>query len=138
MHHLLHNVIMHELAISSLCWPLILLHHVPNRFLFVLHHVSSISAGFQLIFSLPNEWAWPCFGLPLPLSNPSLQTGSRKSWIQATAHISGGQNYCTFGSHRINSRLLVFYPFFNCNGSITVTSHHYFECNEMVTSYHKK
>ncbi len=66
-----------DALLNTQCWPLILLHHVLNRFLFVLHHVSSISAGFQLIFSLPNRKAPPCFGLPFPLSCPSLQTSSR-------------------------------------------------------------
>jgi hypothetical protein len=33
--------------------------------------------------------AWPCLGLPLP----SLQTGSRKSWIQAIVHISVRHRY---------------------------------------------
>jgi hypothetical protein len=89
MHYLIHNVIMNELAISSFCWPLHLPHHVPNRFLFVLHHVSSIFARFQLIFPLTNMQAWPCLGLPLS----SLQTGSRKSWIQAIAHLSVGHRY---------------------------------------------
>ncbi len=95
-HYLIHNVILNELAISSLCWPLILPHHVPNRFLVVLHHVSSISAGFQLFFFSPiGGPAWPCLGLPLPLSRLSLQTvpGSPRSrqlpvFLLGTVHLN--------------------------------------------------
>ncbi len=87
-HYLTHNVIFNELAIFSLYWPLILQHHVLNRFLVVLHHISSISAGSQLSFSRPNRWAWPCLGLPLLPTCFCLRTGSKKFWIQAITHIS--------------------------------------------------
>jgi hypothetical protein len=91
-HCLIHDVILNEMAISSLCCPLILPHHVPNRFLFILHHVSFISAGFQLIFSRSNRRAWPCLSLPLPLPCFCLRTGSRKFWIQEITHISVGHS----------------------------------------------
>jgi hypothetical protein len=69
---LLHNVIMNELAIFSLFWPLILSHHVSNGFPFVPHYVSSISAGFQLVFPFSTRQAWPRHSPLLPLSHPSV------------------------------------------------------------------
>jgi hypothetical protein len=69
--------------VFSLCWPLILLHHVPNMFLLVSCHVSPISARFQLTLFPKTGWAWPCV-CPLP------QTGSRKLWIQTTACFLSG------------------------------------------------
>ncbi len=58
----------------SLCWPLILLHHVSST----SSHIFPISAGFQLTL-------FPRVGRAGFLTPLCPQTGSRKFWIQATA-----------------------------------------------------
>ncbi len=68
-----------EETIFSLCWPLVLLHHVLNGFLFSSSHGFAISVRFQLTFFTRSRWAGPFFP-------PFLQTGSRKLWIQTIAH----------------------------------------------------
>jgi hypothetical protein len=80
----------YKTVVSSLCWPLTLLHHIPNRLLAILSHVSSISAGFQLPPPTPTRWARPCLSFLLSLPCPQFQTGSRKFWIQATTHAAVG------------------------------------------------
>jgi hypothetical protein len=69
MSHLLHNVIMNELAIFSLCWP-------PIRGASRPEWVPLCSSLCFLHF----QWAG--------LAPPPLRTSSRKPWIQATARIS--------------------------------------------------
>ncbi len=54
-----------EETIFSLCWPLILLHHVLNGFLFSSSHGFAISVRFQLTFFTRSRWAGPFFS-PFP------------------------------------------------------------------------
>ncbi len=54
-----------EITIFSLCWPLILLHHVWNGFLFASSHGSPISAGFQLTLFPGTRCARPFSPLPV-------------------------------------------------------------------------
>ncbi len=75
-----------QTSIYSLCWPLTLLHHVPNRLLAGLNHVSSISAGFQQSPTTHARRDRPCLSFPLPLPCSPFQTGSKKFWIQAATN----------------------------------------------------
>jgi hypothetical protein len=69
--------------IFSLCWPLILLHHVQNGLFPLFSHVSLISARFQLAL-------FPRVGQVGPLTPLFLPIGFRKLWIQSTAvYLSG-------------------------------------------------
>ncbi len=56
------------IAIFSLCWPLILLHHIPNRFFSISFHVFSISAGSQLTLYPKAGQTWPRISPPPPPS----------------------------------------------------------------------
>ncbi len=77
------TMLFNKLVVSSLCWPLTLLHHIPNRLLAILSHVSSISAGFQLPPPTPTKRpgpasasSFPCLALnskPVPGSSGSRQ-----------------------------------------------------------------
>ncbi len=81
-----------DVIIISLCWPLILFHHVRNGFSLTCPHVFPISAGFQLTLFLE-------VGRAVPLAPLYLQTTSRKIWIQAIAssfvgHMHKPSSYC--------------------------------------------
>ncbi len=70
------TLIYSELIIFSLCWPLILLHYVPNGFHHVYCHVFPISAGFQLTLSPKQGGPGPApapFCRPVPGSSGSRQ-----------------------------------------------------------------
>ncbi len=73
---IINNIQYNELAIFLLCWRL-LLHYVPNEFLFVSCHVSPISAGSQLTFSFKLVGPGPASNLP-PLQTGSGSSGSRQ------------------------------------------------------------
>jgi hypothetical protein len=65
-----------KITISSLCWLLILLHHVQNGFLFASSHGFPFSAGFKLTLFTRTGW-------PGPFSPPSCKpvpgsSGSRQ------------------------------------------------------------
>ncbi len=70
------NYLKSKVTIFSLCWPLVLLHHVWNGFLFASSHGLPISAGFQLTLLLG-------LGRPGPFFLPSCKpvpgrSGSRQ------------------------------------------------------------
>jgi hypothetical protein len=97
--HFFEAIQLSMVTIFSLCWPLILLRHVRNRFSSTSCHVFSISVGFQLTL-------FPRVGLAGPFTPLCPLTGSRKLWIQTTAHffvrhrsfLAGGLHWrCSYG-----------------------------------------
>ncbi len=94
MSHFFEVIQLSMVTIFSLCWLLILIHHVRNEFSSTFSHLFPISAGFQLTLFLRVRQA-------RPLTSLSLYTGSRRLWIQATARFPVGHTTGSWHAARI-------------------------------------